>query len=213
MLRTRRTALTATLATLAACAPLLRLAPGLENRPRHELRMRTGDDGDLAFGTFRVRHLHRGLRISVTASATTTLGGGLATGVSAFSSWQNIHFTFEARRPDESWVFRCQQFRDEEARFAGLACDVGGAEDPRYRVEVDPSGGRVLGIGNDTNLEVATARAYSGSLVGAHVFASADPIAAVRLQPDKSLIVATDASRNARLGSALLAAALFAADD
>lgn len=217
MLRARSTTLVALAATLAttasACVPVLHLAPALESRPRQELRLRSASDGNFAFGGFRVRDLHRGLRTTIRAGATTSLGSGVTAGVSAFSSWQPITFTFEGRRREERWVFRCQRYRDEQDFFAGLACDVGGAETPVYRVEIDPFGGRVLGIGNDTNLEVTTERAMSGSLIGAHVFAAADPIAAVRLQPDMALIVAADSARSARLGSALLAAALFAADD
>lgn len=191
----------------------MRLAPALEGRPRSELRLRAGSDGDLEFGGFRLRHLRRGWRVSIRAGATTSLGGGATAGVSAFTSWQPIGFTFEGRQVQESWSFRCEHYRDEEHRFAGLACDVGREETPAYRVEVDSSGGRVLGIGNDTDLAVTIERSFSGSLLGAHVFAAADPIAAVRLQPDMALIVAADAAPGARLGSALLAAALLAVDD
>jgi hypothetical protein len=202
-----------TIAMVAACMPALRLAPGLEARPRRELRLRAGSDGDFDFGAFRVRHVRRGLVTSISAGATSSLGANVTGGVSLFSSWQPIGFTLEGRPARQHWSFRCERYRDEDRRFAGLACDVGPEDSPAYRVEVDPSGGRVLGIGNDTALDVTTQRAFSGSILGAHVFAAEGPVAAVRLQPDMALVLAADAAPAARLGSAVLAAALFVADD
>lgn len=193
--------------------PVLRLAPGLEARPRRELRVRAGSDGDFDFGAFRVRHVWRGLVTSVSAGATSSLGGGVTGGVSLFASWQPIGFSLEGEGSSRGWIFRCDRYRDEDRRFAGLACDVGPERSPSYRVEIDPNGGRVLGIGNETALQVTTQRALSGSMIGAHVVAPEGPVAAVRLQPDMALVVATDAAPAARLGSAVLAAALFAGDD
>jgi len=197
----------------AACMPALRLDPVLQARPRRELRLRAGSDGDFDFGAFRVRSVNVGLRTTVRAGATSSLGGNATAGVSLFSSWQPFGFTFEGPEAHQHWRFRCERFRDEDGRFSGLACDVGSDEAPAFRVEVDPHGGRVLGIGRDTHLQVTTARTYTGSLLGAHAYAAEGPVAAVRLQPDMALVMADDATADDRLGSAVLAAAMFAGDE
>lgn len=191
-----------------ACVPSMRIESRLAARPNRELRVLEGSGGDLDLGRYRVRRVHWGIRTSVFAGASTSLGGGVTAGLSAYSSWQPVGFTLEGPRPEQTWRGRCERYGDEDGRFAGLSCDVGPADRPVFELEVDRAGGFVSG--QDANLVVAMQHAFGGVIVGAHAYGSGDPVAAVRLSADRGLVVAADATPDERLVSTVLAAALFA---